>query len=159
MAKKPTKNGFENLKKTNFFKSCYKLLQFNRCLKGQKPLDYSMIERGNIKKGENMVLMNGSDYIELDSVGSTLTKDLLVFPIDCSEAPETASEAEEMMGVHIYDLTDEWWSNLSFVDGTDVLEFIEINTDIISKTIFNDWKESKLDLIGCVDTLSFTEAI
>jgi len=100
-----------------------------------------------------MVLMNGLDYIELDSVGSTLTKDLLVFPTDCSEAPETNSEVEEMMGVHIYDLTDEWWSNLSFVDGCDALEFIELNTDIVSETIFNDWKESKLDLIGCVDTL------
>ena len=30
----------------------------------------------NDKKGENMVLMNGLDYIDLDSVGSTLTKDL-----------------------------------------------------------------------------------
>ena len=113
-----------------------------------------MIEKGNINKGENMVSMNGLDYIELDSVGSTLTTDMLVFPTDCSEAPETASEAEEMMGVHIYDTTDEWWSNLSFVDGTDVLEFIELNTDIVSKTIFNDWKESKLDLIGSVDMLS-----
>ena len=103
---------------------------------------------------DKAVLMNGSDYIELDSVGSTLTSELIVFPIDCSEAPETASEAEEMMGVHIYDTTDEWWSNLSFVDGTDVLEFIELNTDIVSKTIFNDWKESKLDLIGNVDMLS-----
>ena len=102
---------------------------------------------------EKKVLMNGSDYIELDSVGSTLTSELMVFPTDCSEAPETASEAEEMMGVHIYDTTDEWWSNLSFVDGTDVLEFIELNTDIVSKTIFNDWKESKLYLIGCVDIL------
>ncbi len=93
-------------------------------------------------------------FIELDSVGSFITKDLKVFPIDISEAPETASEAEEMMGVHIYDLTDEWWCNLSFVDGTDALEFIELNTDIISQTIFNDWKEKKLDLIGCVDMLS-----
>ena len=118
-----------------------------------------MVKKENIKGEKNMVLMNGSDYIELDSVGSTLTKDLLVFPTDCSEAPETASEAEEMMGVHIYDTTDEWWSNLSFVDGNDVLEFIELNTDIVSKTIFNDWKESKLDLIGCVDMLSVTEAI
>ena len=83
------------------------------------------------------VLMNGSDYIELDSVGSTLTSELLVFPTDCSE----------------------WWSNLSFVDGCDVLEFIELNIDIVSETIFNDWKESKLDLIGCVDMLSVTEAI
>ena len=104
----------------------------------------------NDNKGENM------SFIDLDSVGSTVTSEGMVFPIDCSETPETASEAEEMMGVHIYDLTDEWWSSLSFVDGTDVLEFIEINTDIISKTIFNDWKESKLDLIGCVDMLSET---
>ncbi len=93
------------------------------------------------------------DFIDLTSVGSTLTKDLKVFPIDITEAPTTASEADEMMGVHIYDLTDEWWSNLSFVDGCDALEFIELNTDIVSETIFNDWKESKLDLIGCVDML------
>ena len=103
---------------------------------------------------DKKVWLNGSDYIELDSVGSTLTSELMVFPTDCSEAPETASEAEEMLGVHLYDVDDEWWSNLSFVDGTDVLEFIENNIDIISKTIFNDWKESKLDLIGCVDMLS-----
>ena len=99
-----------------------------------------MIERENIKKGEKMVLMNGLDYIELDSVGSTLTKDLLVFPTDCSEAPETAGEAEEMCGVHIYDLTDEWWSNLSFVDGTDVLEFIELNTTEIIEGPYSVWK-------------------
>ena len=103
---------------------------------------------------DKAVLINGIDYIELDSVGTTLTSELMLFPIDCSEAPETASEAEEMLGVHIYDSCDEWWSNLSFVDGCDALEFIENNIDIISKTIFNDWKESKLDLIGNVDILS-----
>ena len=83
------------------------------------------------------------NYVDLNSVGSTVTDEGVVFPIDCSEAPETASDAEEMMGVHIYDTTDEWWSSLSLVDGTDVLEFIELNTDIISETIFNDWKEKK----------------
>ena len=101
----------------------------------------------NDNKGVNM------DYKELLSVGCLITKDLKVFPINCNEPPETASEADEYMGVHIYDLTDEWWSNLSFVDGTDALAFIELNTDIVSETIFNDWKESKLDLIGCVDML------
>ena len=103
---------------------------------------------------EKEVLMNGSDYIELDSVGSTLTKDLLVFPTDCSEAPETASEAEEMMGVHVYDLTDDWWSNLSFVDGNDALEFIELNTHEIIEGPFKVWKEKKFDLIGNVAMLS-----
>ena len=40
--------------------------------------------------------------IDLTSVGSTLTSDLKVFPIDCSNSPEPASEAEEMMGVHLF---------------------------------------------------------
>ncbi len=94
------------------------------------------------------------DYKELLSVGCLITKDLKVFPIDCSEPPETASEADEYMGVHIYDLTDEWWSNLSFVDGTDALAFIELNTYEIIEGPFKVWKEKKLDLIGCVDMLS-----
>ena len=99
------------------------------------------------------------DFIDLTSVGSTLTKDLKVFPQDITEGPETASEAEEMMGVHIYDLTDEWWSNLSFVDGCNALEFIENNTTEIIAGPFSIWKEKKLDLIGSVDMLSYTEAI
>ena len=102
---------------------------------------------------EKEVLINGIDYLELDSVGSVVTTDNLVFPIDCSEAPETASEAEEMMGVHLYDTDDEWWSNLSFVDGCDALEFIELNTYEIIEGPFKIWKEKKLDLIGCVDML------
>ena len=92
-------------------------------------------------------------FIDLNSVGSTLTEDLLVFPQNIVEAPTTASEADELMGVHIYDLTDEWWSNLSFVDGTDALAFIELNTYEIIEGPFKIWKEKKLDLIGCVDML------
>lgn len=102
----------------------------------------------NDNKGEKVM-----SFIDLNSVGSTLTEDLLVFPQDISEAPTTASEAEEMLGVHIYDLTDEWWSNLSFVDGTDALAFIELNTYEIIEGPFKIWKEKKLDLIGCVDML------
>ena len=93
------------------------------------------------------------DYKELLSVGCLITKDLKVFPINCNVPPETASEADEYMGVHIYDLTDEWWSNLSFVDGTDALAFIELNTYEIIEGPFKIWKEKKLDLIGCVDVL------
>ena len=83
--------------------------------------------------------MNGLDYIELDSVGSTLTKDLLVFPTDCSEAPETASDAEFMSGVHIYDLDSEWFNSLSSDDLTDFFEFVELNSDVV-KSVYNDWK-------------------
>ena len=99
-----------------------------------------MIEKENINKGENMVLMNGLDYIELDSVGSTLTKDLLVFPTDCGEAPETASEAEVMSGVHIYDLDSEWFNSLSSDDLTDFFEFVELNTTEIIEGPYSVWK-------------------
>ena len=77
-----------------------------------------MIEIKNIKKGENM------DFIDLTSVGSTLTKDLKIFPIDITEAPTTASEADEMMGVHIYDLNNEWFHNLSTVDLKSFFNFL-----------------------------------
>ena len=80
------------------------------------------------------------DFIDLTSVGSTLTKDLLVFPIDITEAPETASEAEEMMGVHIYDLDSEWFNSLSSDDLTDFFEFVELNTTEIIEGPYNVWK-------------------
>ena len=44
------------------------------------------------KKGEKNM-----NYIDLNSVGSTVTNEGLVFPIDCSEPPETAGEAEEQV--------------------------------------------------------------
>ena len=80
------------------------------------------------------------NFIELESVGSTLTKDLLVFPIDITEAPETASEAEEMMGVHIYNLDSEWFNSLSSDDLVSFFEFVEENTYEILTGPFSMWK-------------------
>ena len=102
----------------------------------------------NDKKGEDMVLMNGLDYIDLDSVGSTLTKDLLVFPQDISEAPTTASEAEEMSGVAITDCVDEWFYNLSLVDGYNLLSFLN-DSGLVLPDGFTDKVEG---LMGSYDT-------
>ena len=77
--------------------------------------------------------------IDLTSVGSTLTSDLLVFPIDCSEPPETTSEADEMMGVHIYDLDSEWFNSLSSDDLVSFFEFVESTQDLVGE-VFYDWK-------------------
>ena len=77
--------------------------------------------------------------IDLTSVGSTLTSELIVFPIDCSEAPETASEAEEMMGVHLYDIDGEWFNSLSSDDLTSFFEFIESTNHLIASA-YNEWK-------------------
>ena len=64
-------------------------------------------------------------FIDLNSVGSTVTSEGLVFPIDCSEAPETASDAEEMMGVNVFECDDEWYYSLSLVDGYNLLAFLD----------------------------------
>ena len=78
--------------------------------------------------------------IELTSVGSTLTSDLMVFPIDCSEAPETASEAEEMMGVHLYDIDNEWYNNLSSDDLIAFFKFVEETQSSLVEGIYKQWK-------------------
>ena len=79
--------------------------------------------------------------IDLTSVGSTLTSDLKVFPIDCSEAPETASDAEEMMGVHLYDIDSEWFNSLSSDDLVLFFNFIE-ETQELTNVVYNEWKSN-----------------
>ena len=88
----------------------------------------------NDNKGVNM------DYKELLSVGCLITKDLKVFPINCNEPVETASQADEYDGVHIYDLDGEWYNNLSSDDLTDFFSFIEFHTDVVT-VVYNAWKD------------------
>ena len=64
-------------------------------------------------------------YIDLESVGSTVTNEGMVFPIDISEPPVTASDAEEMMGVSIFEVCDEWIENLSRNDMIRLIMFLD----------------------------------
>ena len=79
------------------------------------------------------------NFINLDSVGSTVTNEGLVFPIDITEGPETASDAEEMSGVHIYDLDSEWFNSLSSDDLLLFFDFIEETQDL-TNVVYNEWK-------------------
>ena len=79
-------------------------------------------------------------FIDLNSVGSTLTEDLLVFPQNIVEAPTTASEADELMGVHVYDLDNEWYCNLSSDDLKSFFKFVEKHTYEILAGPFSMWK-------------------
>ena len=88
------------------------------------------------------------NYIDLNSVGSTVTNEGLVFPIDCSEAPETASEAEEMMGVYVTECSDEWFYNLSLVEGYQLLQFL----DDCGLPLPPDFEDKVEGLIGSYDT-------
>ena len=112
-----------------------------------------MVRDKNKRKGKNM------NYIDLESVGSTVTSEGLVFPIDCSEAPETASEAEEMMGVNVFECEDEWYWNLSLVDGYNLFSFLEehLGYDVDNPSAihysYTEWKEKVGNLMGQPDTL------
>ena len=64
-------------------------------------------------------------FIDLNSVGSTVTSEGLVFPQDISEAPTTASDADEMSGVNVFETTDEWIENLSREDLISLVLFLD----------------------------------
>ena len=82
-------------------------------------------------------------YIELESNGSLVTNEGLVFPIDCSEAPETASDAEEMMGVHITDVDDEWWGHLSVEDMNIMFDMLYQDEDSDFMLNHFDWSQDR----------------
>ncbi len=98
------------------------------------------------------------NYIDLNSVGSTVTDEGMVFPIDCSEAPETASEAEEMMGVHIMDCDDEWWTNMSCEDAVKLFPFLA-ETDVYDIEGYLIWALAKGELVEEANEMLLSEAI
>jgi|TARA_Y100000004_G_scaffold36130_1_gene38741 hypothetical protein len=87
------------------------------------------------------------NYIELESVGSTITNEGMVFPIDISEPPVTASDADEMMGVHIMDTADEWWANMSCQDCVTLFSFLA-NTDIYLTEGYMTWAVGMGDVVA-----------
>ena len=110
-----------------------------------------MIEREyNNNEGENM----NNGFIDLNSVGSTLTSDLLVFPIDCSEAPETASEAEEMMGVHILDTDNEWWENMSMEDANSLFPFLAEIPEVYYSGNYLTWAVKMYEIVETANNMN-----
>ena len=98
-------------------------------------------------------------FIDLNSVGSTVTSEGLVFPQNISEAPETASDADEMSGVNIFECSDEWYWNLSLVDGYNLLAFTDEHIGWVEGEenqllgSYEEWKEKVKGLMGQPDTL------
>ncbi len=96
-------------------------------------------------------------FIELNSVGSVVDEFGSVFPQDISEPPVTASDADEMLGVSIFECSDEWYWNLSLVDGYNLLAFLDEHIGWTPESQihagYNEWKEKVKGLMGQPDTL------
>ena len=91
--------------------------------------------------------MSQLSYIGLESVGSIVTEQGIVFPTDLSEAPETASDAEEMMGVHIMDTTNEWWESMSCQDAVRLFPFLANITELYNTEGYLQWAMDMGDLV------------
>ena len=81
------------------------------------------------------ILMNDCSAMDLDSVGSVLTSENMVSPMNEDGTFDTDS------GTHLYDCTDEWFNSLSSEDLTNLFDFVELKNNMV-EIIFNDWKTS-----------------
>jgi len=88
-----------------------------------------MIRSDNINKG---VLM-----VELKSVGTALTRKLITHPI----MADGTIDKDEDTAVHVYDLDNEWYCNLSDTDLLEFFNFIEQTQDLTT-VVYNEWKTS-----------------
>ena len=88
---------------------------------------------------EKKIWLNGIDYIELNSVGATLTSEKNVLPQD-----ENGLIVNQDMATHLNDIDTEWWNSLSANDLSDLFEFIE-NTNEYQGMVYNFWKEGIVD--------------
>jgi len=75
--------------------------------------------------------------IKLESVGTALTRQLNTHPI----MADGTIDKDEGMAVHIYDLDNEWFCNLSSDDLLAFFDFIEETQDLTT-IVYNDWKTS-----------------
>ncbi len=73
--------------------------------------------------------------VKLESVGTALTKKLITHPILVDGTIDT----DEGMGVHVYDLDNEWFTSLSSDDLLSFFDFIEQTQDLTT-IVYNEWK-------------------
>jgi hypothetical protein len=79
------------------------------------------------------ILMKECSAMDLESVGTTITSELMLFPTNEDGTFDTTS------GTHLYDCDDEWFTSLSEDDLIDLFKFVELKGDVV-KVVFNEWK-------------------
>ena len=90
--------------------------------------------------------------IKLESVGTAVDENGMTHPINA----DGTLDLDEGMSGHVMDCDDEWYWNLSLVDGWSLLDFLDENLDIEAELMsgYCEWKEKVNGLMGCQDTLS-----
>ena len=103
-----------------------------------------------MRKGKNMslenkeVFMNGSDYIELESNGTAVYSNGMMYPINEDGTHDTDCE---WGGVHIKDCSTEWWSYMSIDDAVMLFPFLA-ETDLYHTEGYMTWA---VEMFGIVE--------
>ena len=87
------------------------------------------------------VFMNGSDYIELESNGTALYVDGMTYPINAD-----GTHDHGLMGVHIQDCSEEWWSYMSMEDALIVFPFLS-TSDLVNEDGYRDWAVEMFSIV------------
>ena len=101
-----------------------------------------------MRKGKNMslenkeVFMNGSDYIELESNGTALYKNGMAYPINADGTHDYG-----VMGVHIMDCSEEWWSYMSMEDALIVFPFLAEISDVFNSENYMAWAVQRFQIV------------
>ena len=102
-----------------------------------------------MRKGKDMnleskeVLMNGSDYIELESVGTAVYANGMTYSINVDGTHDTY----ELSGVHILDTDDEWWYSLSMEDALLLFPFLAEISDVFNSENYMAWAVQRFQIV------------
>ena len=110
-----------------------------------------------IKKGNN----KNMSYLDLESVGSFINSEGNVYPMTGGDGNFSSSDFENNWdnGVNIFECSDEWYWNLSLVDGYTLLNFLDehIGYDVKEPSgihfSYGEWRDKVQGLMGKPDTL------
>ena len=76
-------------------------------------------------------------YIGLESAGSIVTEDVIVFPTTVSDTP----------GIHIQDCDNEWWESMSCQDAVRLFPFLANITELYNTEGYLQWAMDMGDVV------------
>ena len=96
------------------------------------------------------VFMNGSDYIELESIGVAVYNNGMTYGINEDGTHDTDSS---WGGVHIKDCSTEWWSYMSMADALLLFPFLA-ETDLYHEEGYMSWAVQMFEIVeeNCNDS-------
>ena len=89
------------------------------------------------------VFMNGSDYIELESIGVAVYNNGMTYGINEDGTHDTDCS---WGGVHIQDCSEEWWSYMSMEDALIVFPFLA-ETEVYNEEGYMKWAVEMFSIV------------